>query len=156
MNKRLSRNAFTLLLGLVFFMAYTAKAAQNSSIVQITGADHFERLLAQSQQEKKLLVVDFFATWCPICTSMKPLFEKFAKGGKKRAFFARVDIDKHKALVTSHKALAEKIHGVPTFVYFRDGKEVGRIVGSTKLRHLRAGLKRPEKLKEQATFSALW
>ena len=69
-------------------------------------------------------VVRFWATWCPPCTRMKPIFNEVAGELDGKAGFAEVDIDK-----APQVASALGIRSVPTVVMFKNGKQVDGIVG---------------------------
>ncbi len=70
------------------------------------------------------VVVDFGAEWCGPCARMAPILEDFAAAVAGRAKVCRLDVD------DSRKTAAEyKVMSIPTLVFFRDGKEVDRVVG---------------------------
>lgn len=71
----------------------------------------------------KLVVVDFFATWCGPCKMLTPELETVAES---RADFdiVKVDIDEAEDL-----AIKYNVAVVPTLIMFKDGKEVDRVSG---------------------------
>lgn len=70
------------------------------------------------------VVVDFWAPWCRPCLAMAPTFEALAEEYQGRVLFAKVNTDDH-----SMNASRLGIQGIPTTIFFRKGKEVGRVVG---------------------------
>ena len=42
----------------------------------------------------KLVVMDFFATWCGPCKMLTPIFESLSKEMSDKVDFAKLDIDK--------------------------------------------------------------
>lgn len=70
-------------------------------------------------------VVRFWATWCPPCTRMKPVYHELAGDMDGQAKFAEIDIDKAPDI-----ANALGIRSVPTVVVFKDGKPVDGLVGA--------------------------
>ena len=72
----------------------------------------------------KLVLVDFFATWCGPCTVLGPVLEKIADQLKDKVILMKADVDQFPA--TSQKFGIEKI---PTVVLFKNGKPVGSFVG---------------------------
>jgi thioredoxin 1 len=71
------------------------------------------------ESSKGILVVDFYAHWCPPCKQMKPIFDSLADEYKGKYSFAKVDIATYPAVGRIYN-----IQAMPTFVIFRDGKKV--------------------------------
>lgn len=71
----------------------------------------------------KVVVVDFFATWCMPCKMLTPVLEKVSES---RADFeiVKVDVDEAQEL-----AMKYQIQAVPTLLVFKDGEEVNRFSG---------------------------
>lgn len=69
----------------------------------------------------RLVLVDFFATWCQPCKMMHPVLEqvKEALGDKVRVI--KVDVDKHEQTAAQYG-----IQGVPTLMLFRKGEILWR------------------------------
>lgn len=74
-------------------------------------------------ENKKAVLVDFYASWCPPCKMLAPILEKISTS---RAEFdiAKVNIDENQDL-----AMEYKIEVVPTMLVFKNGKPVNKIVG---------------------------
>lgn len=72
----------------------------------------------------RLVLVDFFATWCQPCKMMHPVLEqvKEALGDKVRVI--KVDVDKHEQTAAQYG-----IQGVPTLMLFRKGEILWRQSG---------------------------
>ena len=75
--------------------------------------------------EDKLVLVDFFATWCQPCKMMHPVLEqaKASLGDKVRII--KVDVDKY-----GQTAAQYGIQGVPTLMLFRKGQILWRQSGA--------------------------
>merc|ERR1711964_304767 len=71
----------------------------------------------------KLVVVDFWATWCGPCGKMAPKFEEFAKEYSD-AIFLKVDVDELDDLAAEHE-----VSSLPCFKFFMNGKELSKITG---------------------------
>ena len=69
-------------------------------------------------------MVDFFATWCGPCKMLSPVIDEIASEMEGKAIIAKVDSDQVGELCVDYN-----IKLLPTLVFFKDGKEVDRIVG---------------------------
>ena len=71
----------------------------------------------------KLVLVDFYATWCGPCMMLAPVLEDIAK--------SRAGYDIYKVDVDENNDLAKKldIDTIPTICIYKDGKIVERQVG---------------------------
>lgn len=74
-------------------------------------------------KNNKVILVDFFATWCPPCKMLSPVIEKIASS---RAEFdvAKVNIDENNDIAGKYN-----IEVVPTMLVFKEGKVVDKMVG---------------------------
>ena len=80
------------------------------------------------------VLVDFTAPWCPPCRVMAPvLAELAAERGDLR--IVQVDVDREQAAAARYEVLS-----MPTFVLFRGGQPVLRLVGARSGRRLRQEL----------------
>ena len=84
----------------------------------------------ESINSGKLVVVDFYATWCGPCKVIAPKVAEMDKEFE-AVEFIKVDVDS-----LSEVAAEYQIRAMPTFLLFKDGKEVGKVVGAnhTKLK----------------------
>ncbi|BAO41368.1 Thioredoxin [Kluyveromyces marxianus] len=90
-------------------------------VAQVSSAADFEKALS----DDKLVVVDFFATWCGPCKMIAPMIEKFATEYAGKATFYKVDVDE-----VPDVAKNNDISAMPTLVFFKGGKEVARVLGA--------------------------
>jgi thioredoxin 1 len=72
----------------------------------------------------KPIVLMAFATWCPHCTRMEPLYETLEKQMGSKYTFTRFDVDKSPELAQHFN-----VQSMPTFIFLRDKKEVARAQG---------------------------
>jgi thioredoxin 1 len=68
---------------------------------------------------------DFTAKWCGPCRTMKPVLDAIAKEYAGRVTLVEVDVDDDQ--VTAQQF---DVRAMPTYVLVREGREVGRFVGS--------------------------
>lgn len=71
-----------------------------------------------------VVLVEFYATWCPHCQKMMPVVAQVKSSLEGRAAVYQFDIDQNQQ--TAEAAGADTI---PTFILYRDGKEVWRHSG---------------------------
>lgn len=71
------------------------------------------------------LIVDCWAPWCGPCRMLAPTFEALAKDYNGKVAFAKLDTDE-----SPRTAMALSIHSIPTLMFFKDGKQVERLVGA--------------------------
>lgn len=78
------------------------------------------------EQNKGLVLVDFFADWCGPCKVMGPIIEELAgeykdNGGVK---IGKLNIDE--SMETAEKF---NVMSIPTLIFFKDGKPAETLVG---------------------------
>ncbi len=82
--------------------------------------DNFENEVLKSE---KVVLVDFFATWCGPCQMLAPVLEQISK--EEDSFnIAKIDIDEAQSL-----AIEQGIQVVPTMVIFKNGQAIDRMEG---------------------------
>jgi len=72
----------------------------------------------------KVVMLDFYATWCGPCIKMMPTVDKLKAELGDKVIIEKVDSDANKALVADFK-----VDEIPTFLIFKDGKIVMRAIG---------------------------
>ncbi|EPY52430.1 cytosolic thioredoxin Trx1 [Schizosaccharomyces cryophilus OY26] len=87
---------------------------------QISKTEDFKAVIAQD----KLVVVDFFATWCGPCKAIAPKVEQFSKTYS-NAEFIKVDVDE-----LSEIAAEAGVHAMPSFFLYKKGQKVAEVVGA--------------------------
>lgn len=76
-------------------------------------------------QDDKLLVVDFFATWCGPCKKLSPTLDEVSEEFGDRVNIVKVDVDESEDL-----AMTYSIRSVPTVLFFKNGQQVDKFVGA--------------------------
>ena len=71
-----------------------------------------------------VVLVEFYASWCPHCQRMMPIVADIKKKVEGKVVVAQFDIDEYTELSDS-----EGVETIPTFILYRNGKEVWRQSG---------------------------
>jgi thioredoxin 1 len=100
------------------------------TLTQVTD-DSFQAEVLEADQP---VLVDFTAAWCPPCRVMKPVLAELA-AEQPDLRVVQLDVDEHQAAAARYQVLS-----MPTFVLFRDGAPVLRLVGARPKSRLRAEL----------------
>ena len=75
-------------------------------------------------QEKGLMVLDCFATWCGPCKVIAPQVVKFSDQYTDARFY-KLDVDE-----VPDVAQELSVRAMPTFMLFKDGEKVTEVVGA--------------------------
>ena len=96
------------------------------ALYNTTTKQEFENKVLQSD---KVVLVDFWAAWCPPCRAMAPILEVTAEIQDAIADIVKVDIEAS----PDNQALAGEcgVRSIPNMVIFKGGKEVERFIGVT-------------------------
>ena len=89
-----------------------AKIATNTS---------FDELL----QSEKLVIVDFWATWCGPCRMLSPLLDEGEAEMEDQVEVVKVNVDDADEI-----AMRYRIMSIPTLLFFKNGQMVDRSVGA--------------------------
>jgi thioredoxin 1 len=84
--------------------------------------ENFEWLVTKSG---KTVLVDFGAEWCPPCKAMRPVLELLASEFDGKALIGQLDVDLNPQLTAKYG-----VRNLPTFLIFKDGNLVERVVGA--------------------------
>jgi thioredoxin len=73
-----------------------------------------------------LVLVDFWAPWCPSCISMMPHVDKIKKEYETTLKVIKVNVAENPNFASQHSVMS-----LPTFMIFKKGQVVDRFNGST-------------------------
>jgi len=71
-----------------------------------------------------VVVIDFYADWCGPCKMFAPTFEEAMSDYEGRVSFAKVNVDENRDIASKNK-----IMGIPTMIFFKDGTIADRVSG---------------------------
>lgn len=86
---------------------------------------------SQEINSAPVVLVEFFASWCPHCQRMMPVVAEAKERLAGKVKVLQFDIDKNQEL-----AQQEKVEYLPTFLLYDNGKEVMRQTGEMPLETL--------------------
>lgn len=88
--------------------------------LQITDASAAELMASD-----KLLVIDFWATWCGPCQRLSPIVEELAAEYENRAIIGKYNVDDGEELVATYG-----IRNIPVLLFIKKGEVVHKMVGA--------------------------
>lgn len=100
--------------------------SQSEIVVKETSDDSsVEQSNSASAQKGKMVIIDFYATWCGPCKAMTPVMNLMEEKYGNKFEFKKVDFDKNQDLVQQYN-----IEAVPTLVVLSpENKVITTIVG---------------------------
>jgi len=78
----------------------------------------------QQQTKNKVLLVDFWASWCAPCRMMAPVLNDVASELTGNSHVGKVDIQQYQSLAQKFK-----VRSIPTLIILKNGIEINRFVG---------------------------
>ena len=105
-----------------------------SGAPQALEGEAFERAIAGSPVP---VLVDFWAAWCAPCRVAAPAIAELGKRNAGRLLVLKVNVDEDRSAAGKYR-----IQGIPAFVLFQGGRELGRRAGLTSRADLEAWIAR--------------
>ncbi len=78
----------------------------------------------QQIKGKKLVIVDYNATWCGPCKQLSPVLEAWVKAQNGQVELIKIDVD-----VNQDLAKAKQIESIPYLEFYKDGKLADKQIG---------------------------
>jgi thioredoxin 1 len=98
------------------------------SVIHVSDKSFDEEIL----KSDKPSLVDFWAPWCGPCRASGPIIEELAGEYKDKVKVAKCNIDENDATASRFGVMS-----IPTFILFKDGKVVDKVVGLIPKEHLK-------------------
>ena len=95
------------------------EATENAEVVLSDAT--FDKIVLKSD---KLVMVDFWATWCGPCRMVAPTVKQIAEEYKGKIVVGKVDVDQCGATASMYS-----IQSIPTIMFFKNGKAVDQVIG---------------------------
>lgn len=110
-----SKKMILFILPPIFFPLYT-----ESRFIEIHNTQEFNQHIINNNAPA---IVEFYADWCGACQAVKSSFQQLAQEFQ-QITFAQVNIDQNTEIAKKYA-----ISGIPTFLYFQNGKNVKSEIG---------------------------
>ena len=101
-------------------MPLTKSTSKKDHSMEELSISDFDNMLSKNS----LVLADFHTLWCVPCRKMSPIVDELKVEYESSAEILRIDMDKSELLADSYN-----IKAVPTFVLFKDSKEIWRHTG---------------------------
>ncbi len=98
----------------------SVEAGHQQTIVKLT-EENFDRVGSGA----KLMLVDFWATWCGPCVAMEPVVERLASKYSDRVVFGKVNVDEEINISSRYQ-----VFSIPTFMLFKNGQPLEATIGA--------------------------
>jgi thioredoxin 1 len=92
--------------------------ADNERILTLTDKNF------KHQTKNKLVLVDFWASWCAPCRMMAPVLNEVADELTGNTHVGKVNIEQYQSLAQKFQ-----VKNIPTLILLKNGREVDRFVG---------------------------
>ena len=99
-------------------MKNTPLVADHAKVLTLTDKNF------QQQTKNKVVLVDFWASWCAPCRMMAPVLNDVATELTGNSHVGKVDIQQYESLAQKFK-----VRSIPTLILFKNGTEINRFVG---------------------------
>ena len=97
------------------------------ALYNITSRQQFNEKVLENN---KVVLVDFWASWCPPCVGMAPHLHAVAEELDSTVDIVKINIEEKPENQENRQIAAEyNVQSIPNMPIFKDGKEVERLIG---------------------------
>jgi len=118
-------------LAILAFMILSRKGSNANDVVKNENAESVVTILTDANFDELVsngvVLVDFWATWCPPCRIQNPIVEEVAQAIGDKALISKLDVDRNIGTTAMYQ-----VRSIPTLIIFKDGQPVRRFVGVTQ------------------------
>jgi len=94
----------------------------NSIITSLDNVEQFNKILETSYEH--LLILEFYADWCPPCKELAPILEEIAQEKSETVSIYKIDVDRFRELMNSFR-----VTGIPHVSFIKDKENVFSLTG---------------------------
>ena len=76
-------------------------------------------------QDEKLVIVDFWATWCGTCRMLSPILDQFEEEMPDQITVVKVNVDDADEIAAQYRIMS-----IPTLLFVKNGEIVDKTVGA--------------------------
>lgn len=104
----------------------------DNKVVSVSSIEVWNSIITDPVNKGKLMVIDFYATWCPPCRAASPVYGKMSIDYDD-VLFLKVDVDAVSVLMREMG-----VRAMPTFQIYKDRQQLDQVVGfqESKLRRV--------------------
>ena len=107
------------------------------ALYTITTKQEFEEKVLKSD---KVVLVDFWAEWCPPCRAMAPILHQVGDEMDRQVDIVKVDIES--GVDNANLAGQYEVRSIPNMILFKNGKPVDTLIGAMPKLALEDALKK--------------
>lgn len=83
--------------------------------------DNYKKLI---EDNKGLIVIDFWALWCGPCKRLSPILEKVSKNYENKVLFAKINVDECPNIIKKYAIMT-----IPTVIFIDNGMVITKEIG---------------------------
>ncbi|MDI6778217.1 MAG: thioredoxin [Patescibacteria group bacterium] len=92
---------------------------------------------AEVLKSEKTALVDFWAAWCGPCQMMGSIVDELAEEMKDKYKVGKLNVDENRETASKYGVMS-----IPTFIIFKNGKEVKQLIGAQSKEGLKEELEK--------------
>jgi thioredoxin 1 len=117
---RFSGHLFLFVIAFAIFGQVSCQSKVEDSHGTVVTEKSFDAAIAGD----KLVMVDFYTTWCGPCKKMAPFVQQVRETRSKDVVVLQVDAEAQATIADRYR-----LEGYPTVIFFKRGQVVGRVLG---------------------------